>query len=92
MKKEDFSFVYDVNVWGQFACAQAVADLWVKSGYKKGSIVLTSSMVSSTSARIAGSSSHPVVADRQQGHPPGLLQLVQGRRLVDRQAARCRVG
>lgn len=46
MKKEDFSFVYDVNVWGQFACAQAVADLWVKSGYKKGSIVLTSSMSS----------------------------------------------
>jgi sorbose reductase len=36
----------DVNVWGQFACAQAVADLWVKSGFKKGSIVLTSSMSS----------------------------------------------
>ncbi|OCF33411.1 hypothetical protein I317_06012 [Kwoniella heveanensis CBS 569] len=46
MKKEDFSFVYDVNVWGQFACAQAAADLWVKTGYKKGSIVLTSSMSS----------------------------------------------
>lgn len=46
MKKEDFSFVYDVNVWGQFACAQAAADLWTKSGYKKGSIVLTSSMSS----------------------------------------------
>lgn len=36
----------DVNVWGQFACAQAAADLWIKSGYKKGSIVLTSSMSS----------------------------------------------
>ena len=46
MTKEDFSFVYDVNVWGQFACAQAVADLWVKTGFTKGSIVLTSSMSS----------------------------------------------
>lgn len=62
MKKEDFSFVCkpitsfvgqgcrlwvdDVNVWGQFACAQAAADLWTKSGFKKGSIVLTSSMSS----------------------------------------------
>jgi len=45
MKKEDFSFVYDVNVWGQFACAQAAADLWTKAG-KKGSIILTSSMSS----------------------------------------------
>jgi len=46
MEKSDFSKVYDVNVWGQFACAQAAADLWTKSGYKKGSIVLTSSMSS----------------------------------------------
>lgn len=46
MTKDDYNFVYDVNVWGQFACAQAVADLWVQSGFKKGSIVLTSSMSS----------------------------------------------
>lgn len=46
MEKTDYSYVYDVNVWGQFACAQAAADLWTKSGYKKGSIVLTSSMSS----------------------------------------------
>jgi len=61
MEKKDFQFVCeldlaqiiwlllkdidDVNVWGQFACAQAAADLWVKSG-TKGSIILTSSMSS----------------------------------------------
>jgi len=45
MQKEDYQFVYDVNVWGQFACAQAAADLWTKNG-TKGSIVLTSSMSS----------------------------------------------
>jgi len=46
MSKKDFSFVYDVNVWGQFVCAQAAADLFIKKQYKKGSIVLTSSMSS----------------------------------------------
>jgi len=46
MTYEDYKFVYDVNVFGQFNCAQAAAALWVKSGYKKGSIVLTSSMSS----------------------------------------------
>ena len=46
MTKEDFSFVYDVNVFGQFSCAQAIANLWVEKKYTKGSIVLTSSMSS----------------------------------------------
>jgi len=46
MKKEDFSYVYDANVFGQFCTAQAAAEMWIKSGYKKGSIVLTSSMSS----------------------------------------------
>jgi len=46
MKKEDFSYVYDANVFGQFCCAVAAHDLWVKTGYKKGSIVFTSSMSS----------------------------------------------
>lgn len=61
MKKEDYNYVCkcishqlygsrltfadDVNVWGQFACAQAAADLWTKNG-TKGSIILTSSMSS----------------------------------------------
>jgi sorbose reductase len=45
-RKQKLTWEDDVNVWGQFACAQAVADLWVKSGFKKGSIVLTSSMSS----------------------------------------------
>lgn len=46
MTKEDFSFVYDVNVFGQFSCAQAAAKLWLDKQYTKGSIVLTSSMSS----------------------------------------------
>lgn len=46
MTYEDFKYVYDTNVFGQFVCAQAAADLWIKSGFKKGSIVLTSSMSS----------------------------------------------
>lgn len=46
MTKEDFDFVYGVNVLGQFLTAQAAADLFVKKGYKEGSIVLTSSMSS----------------------------------------------
>ncbi|KAL7006900.1 hypothetical protein EMMF5_003484 [Cystobasidiomycetes sp. EMM_F5] len=41
---DDYKYIYDVNVWGQFATAQAAAKLWIKSGFKKGSIVLTSSM------------------------------------------------
>lgn len=44
MTKEDFSYVYDTNVFGQFVCAQVIAQLWKDKGYKKGSIVLTSSM------------------------------------------------
>lgn len=44
MTKEDFSYVYDTNVFGQFVCAQVIAQLWKDKDYKKGSIVLTSSM------------------------------------------------
>ena len=36
----------DTNVYGQFVCAQAIADQWIKSGFKKGSIVFTASMSS----------------------------------------------
>jgi sorbose reductase len=46
MSKKDFSFVFDVNVWGQFTTACAAAELFQKTGYKQGSIVLTSSMSS----------------------------------------------
>lgn len=41
---EDYKYIYDVNVWGQFATAQAAARLWIEQGFKEGSIVLVSSM------------------------------------------------
>ncbi|PKI83651.1 sorbose reductase [Malassezia vespertilionis] len=44
MTPKDFSFVFDVNVLGVFNVAQAVAQHWIDSGFKKGSIVVTSSM------------------------------------------------
>lgn len=43
---EDFSKVYDVNVFGVFNTARAAAKLWAEKGYKKGSIVITASMSS----------------------------------------------
>jgi len=46
MKKEDFSYVYDANVFGQFNCAVAAHNMWTKAQYKSGSIVFTSSMSS----------------------------------------------
>ncbi|MBW0502545.1 hypothetical protein O181_042260, partial [Austropuccinia psidii MF-1] len=45
-QKEDFDKIFNVNVLGVFNTAQAVAQLWVDSGYKQGSIVITSSMSS----------------------------------------------
>ncbi|CAH7684645.1 hypothetical protein PPACK8108_LOCUS18984 [Phakopsora pachyrhizi] len=45
-QKEDFSKIYDVNVFGVFNTAQAAAQLWVDSGFKGGSIVFNSSMSS----------------------------------------------
>lgn len=43
---DDVTLVDDANVFGQFACAQAIAKIWIKSGFKEGSIILTSSMSS----------------------------------------------
>ncbi|KAF8064850.1 NADP-dependent mannitol dehydrogenase MtDH [Lyophyllum atratum] len=43
---EDFRKVYDVNVFGVFNTARATAKLWMDQNYKKGSIVITSSMSS----------------------------------------------
>lgn len=45
-QKEDFSKIFDVNVFGVFNTAQAAAQLWIDSGYKEGSIVINSSMSS----------------------------------------------
>jgi sorbose reductase len=45
-KYDDYKYVYDTNVFGQFVCAQQAAALWQEKGYKKGSIVFTSSMSS----------------------------------------------
>ncbi|OAV89420.1 NADP-dependent mannitol dehydrogenase [Puccinia triticina 1-1 BBBD Race 1] len=44
--KEDFSKIFDVNVFGVFNSAQAIAQIWTETGFKKGSIVITSSMSS----------------------------------------------
>ncbi|EGG09852.1 uncharacterized protein MELLADRAFT_55312 [Melampsora larici-populina 98AG31] len=44
--KDDFSKIFDVNVFGVFNTAQAAAQLWVDAGFKEGSIVITSSMSS----------------------------------------------
>ncbi|KAI7951167.1 hypothetical protein MJO28_006851 [Puccinia striiformis f. sp. tritici] len=44
--REDFTKVFDVNVFGVFNSAQAMARIWTESGFKKGSIVITSSMSS----------------------------------------------
>jgi len=44
--KQDFSKIFDVNVFGVFNCAQAMAQIWTDTGFKKGSIVITSSMSS----------------------------------------------
>lgn len=46
MTYDDYKYVYDANVFGQFVTAQAIAKIWIKDGYKKGSIVFTSSMSS----------------------------------------------
>ncbi|KAL0951832.1 hypothetical protein HGRIS_008494 [Hohenbuehelia grisea] len=43
---EDFTRVYDVNVFGVFNVARAVAKLWVDRKHQGGSIVITSSMSS----------------------------------------------
>ncbi|KAF9461805.1 NADP-dependent mannitol dehydrogenase [Collybia nuda] len=43
---EDFKTVYDVNVFGVFNTARAVAKLWLEKKHKGGSIVITSSMSS----------------------------------------------
>ncbi|KAG6839656.1 hypothetical protein C0991_000465, partial [Blastosporella zonata] len=43
---DDFRKVYDVNVFGVFNTARAVAKFWKEQGFKKGSIVITSSMSS----------------------------------------------
>ena len=43
---EDFRYVYDANVLGVFNSAKAVAKVWIDSGFRKGSIVITSSMSS----------------------------------------------
>ncbi|KNZ73724.1 NADP-dependent mannitol dehydrogenase [Termitomyces sp. J132] len=43
---DDFKKVYDVNVFGVFNTARAVAKLWKAKNFKKGSIVITSSMSS----------------------------------------------
>lgn len=44
MTYDDYKYVFDTNVFGQFVCAQQAAALWKEQGFKKGSIVLTSSM------------------------------------------------
>ena len=36
MTKKDYDYVYDANVFGQFACAQAAARLWIEKGFKEG--------------------------------------------------------
>lgn len=46
LTSEDFRYVYDTNVLGVFNSAKAAAQLWIESGFKKGSIVITSSMSS----------------------------------------------
>ncbi|RDB17170.1 NADP-dependent mannitol dehydrogenase [Hypsizygus marmoreus] len=43
---DDFIKVYDVNVYGVFNTARAVAKLWIENKHKGGSIVITSSMSS----------------------------------------------
>lgn len=43
---DDFHKVFNVNVLGVFNTAQAVASHWVETGFKKGAIVVTSSMSS----------------------------------------------
>ena len=43
---EDFHKIFDVNVLGVFNAAQAVAQHWIETGFKKGAIVVTSSMSS----------------------------------------------
>jgi len=47
LSKDDFDFVYSTNVYGVFNTCQAVAKHWKSAGFKKGSIVVTSSMSSS---------------------------------------------
>jgi len=46
MKYEDYKFVYDANVFGQFNCAKFAAKQWIADGFKEGSIIFVSSMSS----------------------------------------------
>ncbi|KDN41242.1 putative NADP-dependent mannitol dehydrogenase [Tilletiaria anomala UBC 951] len=46
LSKADYDYVYNTNVFGVFNTCQAVAKHWKAVGYKKGSIVVTSSMSS----------------------------------------------
>ncbi|WFC99038.1 sorbose reductase [Malassezia yamatoensis] len=43
---DDFNKVFNVNVLGVFNTAKAIAQHWIETGFKKGSIVVTSSMSS----------------------------------------------
>lgn len=54
LSAEDFNYVYNTNVLGVFNTCQAIAAHWVENGYKKGSIVVTSSMSSSVSLERSG--------------------------------------
>ncbi|TIB72103.1 hypothetical protein E3Q24_01902 [Wallemia mellicola] len=44
LTRADFDKIYNVNVYGVFNTAQAVAQLWVNKKFEKGSIVIISSM------------------------------------------------
>lgn len=46
LTEEDFHKVFNVNVLGVFNTCKSVVSHWVETGYKKGSIVVTSSMSS----------------------------------------------
>ena len=46
LTQDDFNFVYNTNVYGVFNVCQAVAKHWKAENFKKGSIVVTSSMSS----------------------------------------------
>ncbi|GLB41406.1 putative KR domain containing protein [Lyophyllum shimeji] len=46
LTQDDFREVYDVNVFGVFNSARAAAKLWQEKQFRKGSIVITSSIAS----------------------------------------------
>ena len=94
MTYDDYKYVYDANVFGQFVTAQAIAKVCMIPPSLSASLSATSADLDQGRLQEGIYRLHllDVFPDRQQGYSPGLLQLFEGCRFVHCQAACRRVG